>query len=194
MKEKAEPKEYINVVTPKFRVSFPHLFEAKGAIVNGKETEPRFSLTMLFKKDTDLSKLKAAVKKACIEKWGDDETEWPDNLMLPWRDGDEEEKFDGYKGHISAKADSKKQPGVVDKNKDDIFDKNEVYAGCFCRASVSVSAYALPGKRGAAGVKFYLQSVQKLDEGPRFGRSAKDDFDDYEDDESSDDDTSDMGF
>jgi len=58
-----------NVMTPEFRMSFPKLFKAEKNDLNGKM---EFSVTALFPKGADLSKLKAAAHAACVKKWGAD--------------------------------------------------------------------------------------------------------------------------
>ena len=159
--------------TPEFRVSFPSVFKAR-SFNNG---DPKFSITMLFKKGTDLTELKKLAAAAAKEKWPTPESR-PKKLRNPFRDGDTEKAdMDGYAGHIFVSASSKMAPGVVDRNRNPIDTDTEFYAGCYAHATVTAYAY---NQKGNAGVAFGLQNVQKLRDGEPFsGRSkAEDDFED----------------
>jgi hypothetical protein len=162
-----------NVITGKFRVSFPYVFRPGKAMNPG--AEPKYSLTMLFPKDADLSKLKAAATAAATEKWGLDQTKWPKGLRNPFRDQSEKE-FEGYeKGCIFITATSKQRPGLVDAKLQDIIEEKDFYPGCYARASVRAFAYDQTGNRG---VSFGLQNVQKLADGEPLGGRTRptDDF------------------
>ena len=184
-KKQTNPKK---AMTPRFRVSFPQLFEAKAMDENSK---PKYGVTMLFPKDVDLSKLKKAHKVALeegVEKlW---KGKKPKNMRSPFRDGDTEEDYcekDGYPGHIFVRASSLDKPGVVDADTDRISDPAEVYAGCYARATIVAYPYDVAGNRGVA---FGLQNVQKLKDGEAFsGRmQAEDEFDEYVDEDIDEDD------
>lgn len=162
-----------NVITPEFRVSFPYVFRPQKPMEEGKD--PKYSITMLFPKGADLSKLKAAAKEAAVEKWGADQSKWPKNLRLPFRDQGEKE-LDGYEaGAIFVTATSKQKPGLVNARNEDIINDSDFYAGCYARASVRAFAYDKAGNRGVA---FGLQNIQKLRDGdPLGGRTRpQDDF------------------
>jgi len=165
------------LVTPKFRVAFPHLFEKE----TFDEGEPKFSVTMLFPKDTDLAPLKNAVKAAIDEKWGDKR---PKGLKLPFKDGDAVDEegellypYSGYEGHISVKASSRYDVGIVDLKKVPIIDPEEVYGGCYGRAFVQAAAFDL---KTSKGVTLYLVHFQKLADGEKFQNriAVQDAFDD----------------
>lgn len=157
------------VLTPKFRVSFPAVFVPRAAMDGA---EPKYSVVMLFPKDTDLSRLKAIAKQAVTEKWGD---KVPKDLRSPFRDGDEKE-LDGYAGQIFITASSKMKPGLVNGQREAIIEASEFYAGCYARATVNAYAY---DRNGNKGVAFGLQNLQKLEEGEPFSGRTKpeDDFD-----------------
>ncbi len=156
------------IITPRFRLSFPALFVPKAV---GTNPEPRYSLNMLFTKDADLSLLKKAAMAAVREKWGDKP---PKNLRSPFRDGSEKE-YDGYAGMIYVNAWTKTKPGVVDAQVQTIIAPDELYAGCWCVASVRAFAYE---NSGNTGVSFALMNVQKVADGDRFDNRSKpeDDF------------------
>jgi hypothetical protein len=168
----AKPKvvDPCKILTGEFRVSFPHVFEARAA---AEGQTPKFSVVLLFPKATDLSALKAACQAAVKAKWGDKP---PKGLRSPFRDGDEKD-LDGYAGMIYVQASAQDRPGLVDANVQPIgLDrKEEFYAGCYARATIRAFAY---DKNGNKGVSFALQNVQKLKDGEPFGskRKAEDDF------------------
>jgi len=157
------------VMTPEFRVSFPHVFRARAA---EEGQEPKFSITMLFPKDADLSKLEAAAKDAIKEKWGDKP---PKKLRSPFRDQAEKDEYEGYEeGAIFVNATSKSRPGLVDRDVQAIIDEAEFYAGCYARATINAFAYDVKGNRGVA---FGLQNIQKLRDGDPLGGRARPDQD-----------------
>lgn len=165
-----------NVVTPKFRVSYPNVFKAKRNDLSGKD---EFSIEALFPKGADLSKLKAAAQEAIVAKWGPDKEKWPKNLRSPFRDQAEKAKdVDGKRilppaceeGAIFMNLKSSQRPGVVDGNVQDILDESQFYAGCYAIASVNAYAYDQKGNRG---VSFGLGNVQKVADGEPLGNRSK---------------------
>lgn len=163
-------------VTSEFRLSFPALIKPRAF----EDQEPKYSLTMLFPKSADLSKLKKAAFNAATEKWGPRE-KWPKNLRMPFRDGDSDRsETEGYAGHFFVAASSKNQPGIVGPTLQPILNEREIYAGCYCRAEVIAFAY---DKAGNKGVSFSLQNVQKLRDGDSFSgrKDASEVFDAVED-------------
>lgn len=172
-----------NVMTPKFRVSYPNVFKPKKNQLSGKD---EYSVVALFPKGTDLSVLQKAAKEAIEAKWGPDKAKWPKNLRNPFRDQGERAKEDeatgklvlpaGYEeGAIYLNLKSSQRPGIVDQNVQDIIDESQFYAGCWARATVSCYAYDQAGNRGVA---FGLGNIQKVAEGdPLGGRTRpQDDF------------------
>lgn len=163
---KSEHMETRRIVTPEFRVSYPHL-DKPHAI---KKTDtPKFSITMLYKKTHDLSKLKLAIKHAKIDEFGPDKSDWPEELESPVQDGDSSKFADkeGYKGHwvIKATSNEDNKPGLVDEDGQPILEKSEFpYAGCFARAQVFARVWEYGGKQG---VHFILDHVQKLRDGKK---------------------------
>jgi hypothetical protein len=175
---KDKDKDPRRVITPEFRVSYPSVFNKRA--FEGQEA--KYGLTMIFKKKTDISKLKAAARAAAVEKWGADEKKWPRNLRKPFRDGAEREDVDGYgKGVVFVAATSKTKPGLIDKDKEAILDEESFYAGCYARAELFAFAY---DKAGNKGVTFGLRNIQKLRDGEPFasGRPAEEVFGEVDDD------------
>ena len=159
----------MRVTTPEFTASFPQLFEAVGF-----EGQPaKFSVTMLWDKKEDLSKLKAACDAAILKKWGDNP---PANIAMPVRDGDGKLDKDGnqrpeYSGkkYAIAKAKDTDQPKVVDNELNPVLDKSVVYGGCKMRAAVSVFCWSFAGKNG---ISLYLGNVQRTGDGEAFGSTS----------------------
>lgn len=178
-----------NIMTPKFRVSFPNLFKPRKNDMSGKM---EYGVMALFSKGTDLSKLQAAVKQAVEQKWGTDQKKWPKDpetgkvkIRMPFRKHEEKryENDNGdlvfppgmEEGGIFINLKSIQKPGVVDQDVQDIINESDVYAGCYARATVSVYAYET---KGNCGVSFGLQNLQKMGEGDPLGSRTKpqDDF------------------
>lgn len=164
-----------NVMTPKFRVSFPDVFKPGRADDGGQS---KYGVTMLFEKGADLSALKAEAQRAGIDKWGPDVTKWPKGWKSPFKNqGDKD--YDGYvDGAICITAKSKQKPGLVNARNEDIIDESDFYAGCYARATVRAFAYENKMK----GIAFGLQNIQKLADGEPFsGRvKAQEDFEPVE--------------
>jgi hypothetical protein len=163
------------VITGKCRLSFVNVFKPQPGKDGG---EPKYSVCLLIPK-TDkatIKKIKDAIeaaKVACASLWNG---KVPSNLKTPLRDGDEDRPDrPEYVGMYFINASSKKKPGVVDSNRDDIEDPTEVYSGCYGRASLNFYGYNTNGNRGiGAG----LNHLQKLEDGERLsgGSDPAEDF------------------
>ena len=175
---KAKQLSDTKIVTGKVRLSFPHLFQKY-------DKSDKYQCQLLIRKDDKdtLGVMKKAIEAAKeigkAEKWGG---KVPGNFANPLHDGadkDDEETY-GACYYISAKNGQRK-PQVVDLNRDEIYDEDEVYAGCYVRASLSFFPYNQSGN----GVGCILNHIQKLEDGARLGggvSSAADDFGDDDDD------------
>lgn len=206
------PIEKKKVITPEFRVSFPHVFEKHSGF---KNQEPQYSITMLFDKATNLKELRRAAFNAAVEKWGPKEN-WPEECRMPFRDGDTDPKKKGkaeFKNVIFTSASAKKtRPQVIGNKKVDgqfpqLTKENggeeQFYAGCYARAELLAFAYDTAGN---VGVSFSLQNLQKLRDGQQLsGRKnadqvfdevddGSDDSSNYEAGENSEDTGAGMGF
>ena len=160
-------KGALKVITPKFRLSFPELFEPKAF----EDQAAKYSIQMLFGKKTDLAPLKNVVKLAVKEKWGDNP---PKGIVYPFKDGNEKD-LEGYEDTIVVGAASKFKPQVVDQKIEAILTADDIYAGCFARAAINAYAWEYKNAKGQVmkrGVSFNLESVQKLAEGERFVKRA----------------------
>ncbi len=155
-------------MTPEAMLSYPHLFEPQ-AVNEGDP--PKYSCTLVFAPGTDLSQLKAAAAAVAKDAWGDKAVEVVKKQRYPTFRTDAEEK--GYpEGSTFINATSKGKPGVVaayagpDGKAARITDPEEIYAGCYVRATVRPFAY---DQRGNRGVSFGLVNIQKLRDGERIG-------------------------
>lgn len=174
-KTSSADKEKCRMITPEFRVSYPHVFKAQAPKSSDKK---KYSITMLFPKNSDLMgsylggdpvSIKDVIKLAKIAKFGPKEN-WPADLESPVTDGDDPKHADkeGYKGHwvIKASTSEENKPGVVDENSVPITDPGSFYPGCYARAYVYAYAWEYMKKQG---VGFILDHVQKTRDGKSFG-------------------------
>lgn len=171
------------LVLGKHRVSYVHLKEPH-AFEGG---DAKYSVTFLIEKGhPDVARIKAAIKAIYEANKGDKlRGTLLTSLKLwnPLRDGDEwlEEHPEAseYHGCMFLKAMSKSQPSVFDTDKQEILDLDEVYSGCYCRASLAGYAFNQAGNKGFG---FFLNSVMKMEDGePLSGFEASPD--DYEDED-----------
>lgn len=185
----AEVKRY---VTPPFRLSFPHVFtpqapqDGKGDPKYGVSavwTPAKFTAGDKVKWKAILGALDAESKLRFKKAWKD----LPANVKRGIRNGNEKPDMAGYgEGTRFASLTTKMKPGVIDRAKDDdgVFIKlcpengndDEIYPGCYCRATISVYSYDNQGK----GVAMGLMNLQKVADGERLDSrtDAAEDFDD----------------
>lgn len=176
--DKEKIKKKVRFVTCKFRAAFLNVFKP----VSQMGGKPQFTLTMLIKKDIDLAPFRIAMKYAKIAKFGPEESNWPDKIKSPIKDGDKPKyaKYEGHKGHYAIKSSSNEdqKPGVVDAEGEEIISSSDFKGGDYARAQVYCYVYEFPEDSGNFGYKFILDHVQKLKDGKAFGGkgSAKDAF------------------
>jgi len=170
-----EQKAKCRIITPEFRVSYPHLFEAHAMDTASKK---KFSVTMLFPKDAPVigqtidgkpRKLVSAMKAAKLAYFGSEEN-FPEELESPTSDGDAKKYADkpGYPGHWAIKASTgeDQRPGIVDAKGVPITEASVLYPGCYARAYIYAYVWEFGSKQG---VGFILDHVQKLRDGKAFG-------------------------
>jgi hypothetical protein len=169
------------ILTPVGIASFLNLKEPR-AVVEG--SEPRYSLNLIFDKTAqetlEFKKLLEAVTRAAAEKWP---SKKPPNLILPFHDGAEKEgQYDGYRaGDVFIIPWTKQKPGVVDRNRQEIVDWSDIWAGWTARAFVRPFAF----DNVKRGVGLALDGVQFLRKGKRLdGRAnVSEDFPDVPEEE-----------
>lgn len=168
-------KDLCRLVTPPFRVSYPHLFKPQAPKPTDK---PKYSVTMLYPKGEKLigqapggepRSIQEAIKNAKLAAFGPKEN-WPEDLESPVNDGDDPKYAgkEGYKGHwvIKATTGEDQRPGVVGPDAVPITEPSEIYPGCYARAYVYAYRWEYMNKQG---IGFILDHVQKLKDGKSFG-------------------------
>jgi hypothetical protein len=173
------------LTTPRFRVSFPSVFE-KSSYNNGTL---RFSLTGLFfpktfteKEKAQWEAIKVRLNEVCVEFFKKPLKVMKEDrqFKIPFHRGSEK-TYEGYGDPdmvFFSMSNSKRRPQIVNLKGEAITSENaeEFYAGCWARASVNPFAFDNIGK----GVAIGLGNIQKLKDDKSFEgfTSAEDDFGD----------------
>ena len=169
----------MKVLLKNVRLSFPSLFKTE--VYGGEDTE-KFAATFLIpKSDTKTVKLlEDSCKAALVEKYGEGKV--PKGFKMPLVDGDDKE-YQGYADHVCIKANTKKRPTLVNRDKTPIVEEDGIlYGGCYVNASIDVwvmdNAY---GKKVLAS----LNAIQFVKDGESFGTKSEgaECFEDLDDDE-----------
>jgi len=147
-----------SVCTPYGVLAFPNLFEPRS--VPGTNQEPRFSTILVFdeaaQRKPEFKALQDAIIAAADEKWPRKLDQ--KNIHWPIRKNEEKEGVNGFPpGGVFFNAWTKNQPGLVDKNRNEILTKAEIWAGQLARAFVRPFAYDTSGNKG---VSLMLENVQ----------------------------------
>jgi hypothetical protein len=174
------------MTTPTGRVSFPYVFEKAKAMEAGKEG--KYEITLYIPKSEDISKLRANLEKVAKEAFGAKFVSLEKLKHPPIKDGDEKDPSDPAYGHWIIRAKSAKRPVVVDASRSPIESKEAIYGGCYGRINITPSSYA---QQTGWGVTLYLNAVQKVKDGEKFGGggvSAEDVFEALASDSSNEDD------
>lgn len=177
------------------RLSYEHIFTPSA--FDDTQT-PKFSATYIIPKDhPDLPTLKRAMFEAGAEKYPAAFVAgkgWPKGYTCALKDADKDtddsgellaEKNPEYAGCYVLKADSTKRPVVVGRRKEALTEADGViYSGCYVNASLAAAAYEFGKVK--KGVKCYLNGVQFVQDGERFGVDALSDFDELDEGEEDD--------
>lgn len=173
----ADIKRYM---TPPFRLSFPTLFEPESMDDKGPK---KYGLSAVWTPAdfTEADKKKwrtimVAINEASKDRFKKAWKDLPDNIKKGIRDGSERADMEGYgNGTKFANITSKMKPGVINLDNERL-GPEDIYPGCYCRATVTVYTYDNKGK----GVALGLMNVQKIKDGERLDSrtDAEDDFDD----------------
>ena len=166
------------------RLSYAHLFKPYAPASGG---EAKYSAALLIpKKDKKtLDRLQKALEEVKAAPYNT--KRWADrngkigNIDLPLRDGDVDKAGDPvYKGmyYMNAKANEDRPPKVVDRDRVEITDPDEVYSGCWAQAVVTFFGYNANGHKG---IGVGLAAIRKMTDGDRLGGTAVTD-DDFADD------------
>ncbi len=178
-------KNDTKVVTGLVRLSYAHIFEPKS--ING--SDPKYSVSLIIpKSDKQMVKvIEEAIsnaKELGKSKWGG---KIPNGLKMPLRDGDEDRPDDeAYAESYFVNANNDKAPKVVGTEKDKRTGKaielgsDDVYSGCYARASINFYPFNVNGNKGIA---CSLISIQKIDDGEPLAGVASAPEEDFEFDE-----------
>lgn len=170
------------VITGKVRFSFLHVFEPH-AMEEGQKKKFSASIIIPKKDKKMIARIEQAIEAALEEGKAKFGGKIPATYKNPLRDGDTDRPDDeAYKNSMFFNANNTTRPGLVDENLDPIIDKEDLYSGCYGRASVNFYAFNVSGNRGVA---VGLNNLQKLEDGDKLsggGASAEEDFGDFEDD------------
>ena len=173
----ANEVQLTKVITGKVRFSYLHAFEPQEDDKGSK----KYGVSLIIPKSDTVTI--AAIKKAvnaALEagmsllgiKHGQP---LPSSLKLPLRDGDIDKPGDeAYENSFFVNAGSKGKPGLVKQVgvKDgkpllkEITDPDELYSGCYGKASVTFYAY---NKEGGKGIACGLNNLLKLEDGENLG-------------------------
>ncbi len=168
---KAANENPCKVITGKdTRLSYEHVWEP--ASINGG-TSRYSACVMIPKSDTACVD---RVKKAIEAAYHEGESKLKGNgksvppmsaIKMPLRDGDLERPDDpAFAGMWFVNANTDHAPGIVDRSRQPILDRNEVYSGCYCRVSLTFFAFNSNGNRGIA---CGLNNLQKVKDGEHLG-------------------------
>jgi hypothetical protein len=165
----------VKFTTGLVRLSYPHIFRPAETL-NG---DMKYSASLIVPKNSDTVK---RVKQVVQELMAKPETKQLMGKTKPkyelLRDGDEKED-PAYEGayFINAKSNEDHPPKVMDRDRSEIVDPSEVYAGCYVQAVISIYPY---NKNGNSGVGASLLAIRKIKDGePLTGSVVSDeDFDD----------------
>ena len=135
-----------NVMTPKFRVSFPNVFRP-GKPVDPTKPESTAS-RCCFDKDANLEPLKKAMVDFMTKKFG--ATKPRGRNSPPIRFGIKGKNLRGYvAGAKFINATSNTKPGLVDAQNNDIINEADFYPGCYARATVRPFWYDTAGTKAS---------------------------------------------
>ncbi len=179
------------VILRNVRLSYEHIFTPSRF---DESQEAKYSATFIIPKDhPDLPAVKKAYFEAGQESFASDFTggSWPRGYTCSLKDADKDtdgngvllaEKNDAYKGAYILEANSTRRPVTLNRNKSQVTeDDGVIYSGCYVNASLAAAGYTYGKVK--KGVKCYLNGVQFVKDGPRFGSDATSDFDALDGDE-----------
>ena len=177
------------------RLSYEHIFTPTKFDEKG---DPKYSATFIIPKDhADVPALKKALMEAGQEEFPADfkTGAWPKGYTCALKDADKDmdsngevlaEKNEAYKGCYIIEANSARRPLAIDRKKAAVTEEDGViYSGCYVNAVLGISGYTYGKVK--KGVKAYLNGVQFVADGERFGADAMSDFDELDEDGDDDD-------
>lgn len=180
------------IVLRNVRLSYEHIFTPTSF---DDSQEAKYSATFIIPKDhPDLAAVRRAMHEAGAEKYPsafNGKISWPKGYTCSLKDADTAtdsmgevlaEKNPAYQGCYVLEANSTRRPVAVDRQKAAVHEEDGViYSGCYVNASLAAAAYEYGKVK--KGVKAYLNGVQFVKDGERFGADATDDFDVLDEDD-----------
>jgi hypothetical protein len=168
------------------RLSFVNLFTPK----TNDQGNLVYTTAILLPPGYDIDEITEALVGAAKAKWGENRSKWPTLKRPPEkviRPAEESDWYKGFPGWHFTNLSSSTAPGIIDAMKAKVTDEKQAYAGRWAR--ISVNPFAYDGK-GGKGVSLGLNNVQLLkhDEALAGKPKAEDEFDEYADADSGDDD------
>lgn len=177
------------VILRNVRLSYEHIFTPSKFDEN--QDTAKYSAVFIIPKDhQDLPVIKRALFEAGQETFPGDfkPGAWPKGYTCGLKDADVDtdgngevlaEKRPAYKGCYIIEANSVKRPLTIGRKKEAIAEADGIiYPGCYVNASLGIAGYTY-GKL-KKGVKAYLNGVQFVADGERFGSDALSDFDELD--------------
>jgi hypothetical protein len=171
------------------RLSFPHLFKARGfgSDDNGSKA---YSGSFLIPKDTKdgdrmIADIEDAIEEAKFKEFGKKVPKIKSDNVA-YKDGDDEGRPES-EGYMVVPARNNKRPRVLDRDKTDLTEEDGViYAGCYVDAIVRFWAQKY---EGIPRVNCSLEGVRFRRDGDAFGAAPldPDEFEDLDGDEDDDD-------
>lgn len=170
------------------RLSYEHIFTPSKFDDN---SEPKYSATFIIPKDhPDANAVKRAMLDAGKEAFPDafGGNGWPKGYSYSLKDADKDtdsmgellaDKNVAYKGAYILEANSTRRPIALNRNKAAVTEEDGIiYSGCYVNASLAAAGFTYGKVK--KGVKCYLNGVQFVKDGERFGSDASADFDDLD--------------
>ncbi len=181
MSENAEEKQGNRVITPVFRLSFPHFITPQPSMTAGgkakfgnmavftpgefdAEDKKRWQQMMVKLNDASLKKFQLPYK------------DLTPNIKKPFHRGDEKKQYGFTKDMIFINITSAVRPGFVKKDgKTKVLLEADIeaifYPGCYCRASVNAFAYPTKSTSNAnvvtPGLAFGVNNIMFVKHGER---------------------------
>lgn len=128
--------------------------------ING--APPKYSVTLIIPKSD--TKTVESINNACAQVLESNKSKLSSAPMIPYglKDGDIEWGDPIYSDAYFISASASEKPGIVDIDLNPLIEPNDLYDGCYGRASITFFPYLVNG-RGGIGVG--LNNVQKLKDG-----------------------------
>jgi hypothetical protein len=177
------------IVLKNVRLSYEHIFTPSKF---DESQDPKYSATFIIPKNhPDVKAIKTALFDAGVEKFAKafGAGSWPRGYTCALKDGDTDTNNEGivlseknpeYAGCYVLRADSTRRPVILGRRKEAVTAEDDlIYSGCYVNASIAAAGYEF-GKM-TKGVKCYLNGVQYVSPGERFGTDAASDFDALDD-------------